>query len=452
MSKTEVFLSFKNSDANGNTTKERTMAKELYNALTNRGISVFYSNETLSICGAAQYKTEIDKALDEAVILIAVGASRESLESSWVRYEWDGFFNDVLSGQKEGHLFSYIDDMSPSDLPRTLRQLQTFERRLFTVEKICDYVNNALGKKPSLSVGLDSKQSNSIHQAARSTYSYLSENEAKRLSSQAQLVCENDIKLLTPIIRSLSATRPINILDVGCADGFLTRRIFDSFAGSVNCVVGVDRESVCVAKANENAAEYYHYFQMDVESDKLEAELKCAMEKCNIDSFDLVFSALVVHHLVDPTRVLRKLRSFVRKNGHIYIRSCDDDEILAYPDEDNLVKSTLVNSYVIPGMSDRQHGRKLFQEAYKAGYREIRIEPYYVTTAGMDVDEREDLFFDIFFWRKNRYKQLIASNPANPSYLKLFADYCKNYDEIEERFFDPSFYFCVAGPILIAKK
>ena len=46
------------------------------------------------------------------------------MESSWVRYEWDGFFNDVLSGQKEGHLFSYIDDMSPSDLPRTLRQLQ----------------------------------------------------------------------------------------------------------------------------------------------------------------------------------------------------------------------------------------------------------------------------------------------------------------------------------------
>ena len=124
MNKTEVFLSFKNSDANGNSTKERAMADELYNALANRGIGVFYSNETLSVCGAAQYKAEIDNALDEATILIAVGTSRESLESSWVRYEWDGFFNDVLSGQKEGHLFSYIDDMSPSDLPRTLRQLQ----------------------------------------------------------------------------------------------------------------------------------------------------------------------------------------------------------------------------------------------------------------------------------------------------------------------------------------
>ena len=123
MNKTEVFLSFKNSDANGNSTKERAMADELYNALANRGIGVFYSNETLSVCGAAQYKAEIDNALDEATILIAVGTSRESLESSWVRYEWDGFFNDVLSGQKEGHLFSYIDDMSPSDLPRTLRQL-----------------------------------------------------------------------------------------------------------------------------------------------------------------------------------------------------------------------------------------------------------------------------------------------------------------------------------------
>ena len=91
MNKTEVFLSFKNSDANGNSTKERAMSDELYNALANRGIGVFYSNETLSVCGAAQYKAEIDNALDEATILIAVGTSRESLESSWVRYEWDGF-------------------------------------------------------------------------------------------------------------------------------------------------------------------------------------------------------------------------------------------------------------------------------------------------------------------------------------------------------------------------
>lgn len=72
MNKTEVFLSFKNSDANGNSTKERAMADELYNALANRGIGVFYSNETLSACGAAQYKAEIDNALDEATILIAV--------------------------------------------------------------------------------------------------------------------------------------------------------------------------------------------------------------------------------------------------------------------------------------------------------------------------------------------------------------------------------------------
>lgn len=45
MNKTEVFLSFKNSDANGNSTKERAMADELYNALANRGIGVFIATK-----------------------------------------------------------------------------------------------------------------------------------------------------------------------------------------------------------------------------------------------------------------------------------------------------------------------------------------------------------------------------------------------------------------------
>lgn len=447
MDKIDVFLSFKNTDSTGQPTKESAMANDLYDTLTKKGINVFFSNKTLSILGVAQYKRVIDNSLDEAKVLIAVGTSRENLESSWVRYEWDSFYSDILSGKKDGYVFSYIDNMTTNDLPRTLRQLQSFESKKWTIDQICEHVISALGRRNAVS-----SAGQLAAPAKKSTYTYLSDNEASRLVSQAQLVCDNDVALLLPIIKKLSAKHKINVLDIGCSDGYLTRKIFNSFANKINLVVGIDIEKACIVKAQEDSSSIYKYFQIDIESEDCESELNRVLAECKIESFDLVFSSLVFHHLSDPTKLFKRLRDVIRKGGFIYIRSCDDDEIAAYPDDDGLVQSTLLSTYDLPGMSDRRHGRKLYVEAYKAGYKNIQIKPYYVTTAGMDTDERLLLYFDIFYWRKNRYKQLIELYPSNEIYLKQYTDYCRNCDEIEDRFLDPSFYFRVAGPILIATK
>ena len=61
---------------------------------------VFLSTRWLEERGEAQYKMAIDTALEAAQVLIAVGTSVANLESRWVRYEWDSFFNDILCGRK----------------------------------------------------------------------------------------------------------------------------------------------------------------------------------------------------------------------------------------------------------------------------------------------------------------------------------------------------------------
>ena len=104
MSKFDVFISFKNTDEFGNSTPDALMAEELYHSLICKNITVFYSNYSLGILGAAQYKAAIDSALDEATVLVAVGTSAENLNSNWVRYEWDSFYGDILSGQKKGQV------------------------------------------------------------------------------------------------------------------------------------------------------------------------------------------------------------------------------------------------------------------------------------------------------------------------------------------------------------
>ncbi len=144
-----VFLSFKNTDANGAYTKESAMAKELYEELMRRGIHTFFSNVTLEIMGAAHYKKNIDDALDECQVLIVIGTSPENVTSKWVEYEWDSFYNDILSGiKKDCSVFSYIDGMSPQALPRTLRHLQVFEKTKNSLGDICTYIENSLRQHP----------------------------------------------------------------------------------------------------------------------------------------------------------------------------------------------------------------------------------------------------------------------------------------------------------------
>lgn len=449
MNKFDVFLSFKNSDSMGRPSKEQKMASQLYAALTGAGISTFYSNETLSLLGTAQYKAAIDDALDDVRILIAIGTSRENLNSSWVRYEWDGFYSDILSGKKEGQLFSYIDEMDTAELPRTLRQLQCFEADKCSINDICQYVENALEQSRVSTVNLPVS---GHHNKQKSTYSFLQEKESVRLTSQADLVYANDIELLTPVIDALSATRKLNILDVGCANGYLTKRVFEKYEDKIQHVVGIDKEITCINIASQEYSNPYIFGQVDLENDAFEEHLSRIMHENDIDSFDLVFCALVLHHLTDPQKLLRRLRRFIKKGGQVYLRSCDDGEMMGYPDNDELIEKTLKGMYDLPGISDRIHGRKLYSEVHKAGYTDIRVKSYYITTAGMTTDERDQFFFDMFYWRKNRYKLLIEKNPSDESILRQYNEYCANYDEIEDRFFDPEFYFRVAGPIIIATK
>ncbi len=447
MEKYDVFISFKNTDSAGNITYDSQMAAELYEELSKCGCRVFYSEKSLSSKGVSEYKFEIDRALDNARILVVVGTSKENLSSSWVRYEWDSFYSDILNGNTTKRLFSYIDKMGTLELPRTLRQLQCFEKKRDTLQEICDFICSAAGISKTVgSHKVDNKDIKPV------TYSYHEDREAERLSSQARLVYENDVELLTPVVTELSKNRKINILDVGCADGYLTKLIFEKFSDKIQCLIGIDRDKECITIANNRGVENFHFYQIEFETISFEQKIRELMQQEKIESFDLVFSALVLHHLKNPTKFLRKVRGFLARGGIGYFRSCDDGEILSYPDENNLLRKTLDDSYLLDGMSDRTHGRKMYAEVYNAGFREIRVKSYYVTTADMDIDERIDFFFDIFYWRKNRYKRLIDLHPEDASTMEDYIKFCNAYDELEERFYDHAHYFMCAGPIAICKK
>jgi hypothetical protein len=141
----DVFISCKNLDDDGVQTRDAEIAVEVYNFLTGKGLRVFLSNFTLEQLGAADYSREIDSALDSASALLAIGTSADHLNSEWVRYEWNSFANDIRSRRKpNGRIFTYIEGMPITDLPRTLRENQTVVRGQGSLDRLYNFINNAL--------------------------------------------------------------------------------------------------------------------------------------------------------------------------------------------------------------------------------------------------------------------------------------------------------------------
>lgn len=147
----EIFISFKDLDNEGKSTRDSVMAREIYEYFTSRGFSVFFSKVSLEALGISAYKRAIDQALDTAQVLIVVGTSVEYLTSEWVYYEWDSFFNDIISRVKpEGKVFVYLENVAVGSLPRALRQSQAIFNSDNSLEKLFNFVANAAKKKANV--------------------------------------------------------------------------------------------------------------------------------------------------------------------------------------------------------------------------------------------------------------------------------------------------------------
>lgn len=141
----DVFISFKNLDAAGRPTRDAELARQLYERLTVLGVRAFLSTVSLEATGQSAYKAGIDAALDSCRVLIAVGTSAENLDSEWVKYEWDSFFNDIISGLKpNGRTFVLTEGVAQNTLPRPLRQSQAFMVERDELDRLSNFVLRAL--------------------------------------------------------------------------------------------------------------------------------------------------------------------------------------------------------------------------------------------------------------------------------------------------------------------
>ena len=124
----DVFLSYKDSDPeNGiERTEDSREVSDLYTYLSSeKGYRVFYSRVSLKDKAGEKYEPYIYHALSTASVMIVYGSKAEYFESTWIKNEWTRYLKLMREGKKaDGSLIVAYKDMSPSELPRRLAELQ----------------------------------------------------------------------------------------------------------------------------------------------------------------------------------------------------------------------------------------------------------------------------------------------------------------------------------------
>lgn len=119
----DVFICYKETDANGRRTQDSVLATELYNALTREGYKVFFSRITLEDKLGQEYEPIIFAALNSAKVMVVLGTKPEHFNAVWVKNEWSRYLSLIRNGARNTLIPAYRD-MDPYDLPEEFSHLQ----------------------------------------------------------------------------------------------------------------------------------------------------------------------------------------------------------------------------------------------------------------------------------------------------------------------------------------
>ena len=120
----DVFICYKETDANGRRTADSVLANDLYHQLTQEGFKVFFSRITLEDKLGTAYEPYIFAALNSAKVMVVLGTRPEYFNAVWVKNEWSRYLSLVKQSGGKKVLIPAYRDMDPYDLPEEFSHLQ----------------------------------------------------------------------------------------------------------------------------------------------------------------------------------------------------------------------------------------------------------------------------------------------------------------------------------------
>ena len=118
----DIFISYKETDENGERTLDSVIAQDIYNELTEKGYRVFFSRISLESKLGTEYEPYIFAALNSAKVMLVVGTDYDNFDAVWVKNEWSRFLKLIASGQKKT-LIPVFKNMDACDMPKEFAKL-----------------------------------------------------------------------------------------------------------------------------------------------------------------------------------------------------------------------------------------------------------------------------------------------------------------------------------------
>ncbi len=143
----DVFISYKETDENGDRTLDSVIAQDIYTELTEKGYRVFFSRISLEDKLGTEYEPYIFAALNSAKVMLVVGTDYENFDAVWVKNEWSRFLKLIASGQKKT-LIPVFKNMDAYDMPKEFAKLAAQDMgKVGAMQDLVRGVEKLIGKK-----------------------------------------------------------------------------------------------------------------------------------------------------------------------------------------------------------------------------------------------------------------------------------------------------------------
>ena len=119
----DVFICYKETAEDGSRTEDSVLAQDVYEALTAKGLKVFFSRITLEDKLGTQYEPYIYAALSSAKVMLAFGTTYEYYDAVWVKNEWSRFLG-MMKADKRKVLIPCFKGLDAYDMPKEFKGLQ----------------------------------------------------------------------------------------------------------------------------------------------------------------------------------------------------------------------------------------------------------------------------------------------------------------------------------------
>ena len=198
----DVFICYKEIAEDGSRTEDSVLAQDVYEALTAKGLKVFFSRITLEDKLGTQYEPYIYAALSSAKVMLAFGTTYEYYDAVWVKNEWSRFLG-MMKADKRKVLIPCFKGLDAYDMPKEFRGLQAqdmaklgwMQDLVRGVEKLCGKGGTASSAPNTVvqkTVVQEVQESGKADNLMKRVYLYLEDEDFEKASEYIDKVLDVD--------------------------------------------------------------------------------------------------------------------------------------------------------------------------------------------------------------------------------------------------------------------